>query len=104
MSTSATAYGGGVPAGGFVASLQSIVAVGLGAPVILVIGGVAVVVTAAGLAWWSSKETVAAAASASATSYWTSPIVRIGTGAVAGAIVGWTVCFLVENRKILNHL
>ncbi|ETL46384.1 hypothetical protein L916_03725 [Phytophthora nicotianae] len=47
MSTSATAYGGGVPAGGLVASLQSISAVGLGASVILVIGGVAVV---AGLA------------------------------------------------------
>lgn len=49
-----------------------------------------------GLALWATKSAVVAAAT-TATSFWTSPVVLIGTGAVAGAIVGRLVCVSVDG-------
>ncbi|KAL3674193.1 hypothetical protein V7S43_000153 [Phytophthora oleae] len=103
MSANAIANGGGVVAGGLVATAQSIGAAGLVATT-----GPAIVVTGAavgvGFALWASTASAASAAAASST--WASPAVLVGVGVIAGAAVGggvvWIVCWLVE--KAIRYL
>ncbi|KAF4147416.1 Interferon-induced 6-16 family [Phytophthora infestans] len=97
MSMSAIANSGGVPAGGFVACLQSIGVLGLGSVAVLAIGGIAAPVMGAGLDRRVSQKSAAAAA-ATAINFWTAPVMRVGIGAIAGAVVGWIVFLLVDGK------
>ncbi|OWZ06714.1 Interferon alpha-inducible protein [Phytophthora megakarya] len=102
MSMSAIANGGGIPAGGFVATMQSIGVLGVGGLTLLgIVAGAGIVGGAH--ACYASGKAVAAAATATATSFWMSPIVLTGARVVAGGAVGYFVCWAVMD-KLYYHV